>query len=78
MQPPVAPIGLDYIAETLHAAGHVVQLLDLCWEENPHSAINHFFKSSEFGLVGIVPRGLCSWVLTRESRSSLWFRSNES
>ena len=43
MQPPVAPIGLDYVAEGLHAAGHGVQLLDLCWEENPHSAINHFF-----------------------------------
>ena len=56
MQPPVAPIGLDYIAEALHAAGHEVQLLDLCWEENPHSAINHFFKSSAFGLVGMTLR----------------------
>ena len=56
MQPPVAPIGLDYIAEALHAAGHGVQLLDLCWEENPHSAINHFFKNSAFGLVGMTLR----------------------
>jgi hypothetical protein len=56
MQPPVAPIGLDYIAEALHAAGHGVQLLDLCWEENPHSAINSFFKNSAFGLVGMTLR----------------------
>lgn len=56
MQPPVAPIALDYIAEALNAAGHAVQLLDLCWEEDPESAIARFFKSSGFGLVGMTLR----------------------
>jgi radical SAM superfamily enzyme YgiQ (UPF0313 family) len=64
MQPPVAPIALDYIAEALHAAGHGVQLLDLCWEENPHSAIHHFFKNSAFGLVGMTLRNTDDCALT--------------
>jgi radical SAM superfamily enzyme YgiQ (UPF0313 family) len=55
-QPPVAPIGLDYVAEALHAAGHEVRLLDLCWEEDPHQAITSFFRSSEFGLIGMTLR----------------------
>lgn len=56
MQPPVAPIGLDYIAEALHAGGHTVKLLDLCWEDDPESAIIRFFKNSEFGLIGMTLR----------------------
>ena len=30
MQPPVAPIGLDYLADSVRAAGHEASLLDLC------------------------------------------------
>jgi tryptophan 2-C-methyltransferase len=56
IQPPIAPIGLDYVAEALHAAGHSVTLLDLCWEDNPKSAINRFFKNTDFGLVGMTLR----------------------
>ena len=56
MQPPVAPIALDYLAEALHATGHAVQLLDLCWEEDPESAIGRFFRNSSFGLVGMTLR----------------------
>ena len=56
MQPPVAPIALDYIAEALHAAGHAVQLLDLCWEADPGTAVARFFKNSNFGLVGMTLR----------------------
>ncbi len=39
MQPPIAPIGLDYIAGYLEVAGHQVELLDLCFEANPDAAI---------------------------------------
>jgi hypothetical protein len=42
LQPPVAPIGLDYVAEALNAAGHPVALLDLCWEKDPEAAIEQF------------------------------------
>ncbi len=56
MQPPVGPIGLDYLSEALHAAGHSVQLLDLCWQEDAKQAISDFFRKEEFGLVGVTLR----------------------
>jgi len=56
IQPPVGPIGLDYVAEALHAAGLSVELLDLCWEEDPHRAISRFFNRSEFDLIGMTLR----------------------
>jgi tryptophan 2-C-methyltransferase len=56
MQPPVAPIGLDYVAEALRAAGHSVTLLDLCWEEDPHHAISSVLNKTEFGLIGATLR----------------------
>ena len=56
MQPPVAPIALDYLAEALHAGGHVVKLLDLCWEKDPASAIRRFFKKANFSLIGMTLR----------------------
>jgi hypothetical protein len=56
LQPPVAPIGLDYVAEALHAAGHSIELLDLCWEEDPHSALVQFLKKNEFNLIGMTLR----------------------
>ncbi|MCP5116302.1 MAG: B12-binding domain-containing radical SAM protein, partial [bacterium] len=56
MQPPIGPIGLDYIAEALNAAGHQVELLDLCWAEDTDSAIAGFFSSAEYGLVGVTLR----------------------
>lgn len=56
MRPPIAPIGLDYVAEALNAAGHQVDLLDLCWESNPPTAIAAFFGRAEYGLIGITLR----------------------
>ncbi len=56
MQPPVGPIGLDYVAEALNAAGHSVELLDLCWEEDPGGAVSAFLKKKEFGLIGVTLR----------------------
>jgi tryptophan 2-C-methyltransferase len=56
LQPPVAPVGLDYVAEALHAAGHDISLLDLCWEEDPESAMIRFLTSAEFGMIGMTLR----------------------
>jgi tryptophan 2-C-methyltransferase len=56
VQPPVAPIGLDYVAEATNAAGHSVELLDLCWEEDAPSALSVFLKKNEFGLIGVTLR----------------------
>ena len=56
LQPVVAPIGLDYVAEALHAAGHSLDLLDLCWEEDPQTALVKFLKDSHFQLIGMTLR----------------------
>ncbi len=56
MRPPIAPIGLDYVAEALNAAGHQVELLDLCWEADPHAAITKFLDSANYGLIGVTLR----------------------
>jgi len=56
MQPPVAPIGLDYLAEAAAAAGNSVELLDLCWQDDVQTAIAQFLKSSDFGLAGVTLR----------------------
>jgi len=56
MRPPIAPIGLDYIAEALDVAGHRVDLLDLCWEPDPQAACAAFFGRAEYGLIGVTLR----------------------
>jgi radical SAM superfamily enzyme YgiQ (UPF0313 family) len=53
MKPPIAPIGLEYVAESLVKAGYRIKILDLCWEDNTESAINDFFLADSFGLVGL-------------------------
>ena len=55
--PPVAPIGLDYVAETLRASGHRPELLDLCWEERWEPAIARFLANGQFGRVERRVRG---------------------
>ena len=66
--PPISPLGLEYVGEGLLAAGHEVNILDLCWEEQPERAIPAFFGGQEYGLVGISIRNTddCSFA-TRES-----------
>jgi radical SAM superfamily enzyme YgiQ (UPF0313 family) len=66
--PPISPLGLEYVGEGLLAAGHEVNILDLCWEEQPERAIPAFFRGREYGLVGISIRNTddCSFA-TRES-----------
>jgi radical SAM superfamily enzyme YgiQ (UPF0313 family) len=56
IQPPIAPIGLDYMAEALSAARHRVELLDLCWEDDARAAIARFLDGASFGLVGLTLR----------------------
>jgi len=56
IKPPIAPIGLDYVAEGLNAAGHHVEVLDLCWEDEWGSAIANFFDGTNFDLIGVTLR----------------------
>lgn len=53
VKPPIAPIGLGYLAETLSEAGHSVEILDLCWSEDITSPIVDFFADERFDLVGL-------------------------
>jgi radical SAM superfamily enzyme YgiQ (UPF0313 family) len=56
MRPPIAPIGLDYVAEAANAAGHFVRVLDLCWAHDWRAAVAEFFAEAEYGLTGITLR----------------------
>jgi len=42
MKPAIAPIGLDYLADSLFAAGHDVRLLDLCFTNDIAAACRSF------------------------------------
>jgi len=53
VQPPIAPIGIDYVAEALHAAGHEPRILDLCWETDWEGAMAAFFARDSYDLVGL-------------------------
>ena len=56
MQPPIAPIGLDYLAEALASAGHAVDLLDLSWEQDAQAAIARFLTGASYRLIGVTLR----------------------
>jgi radical SAM superfamily enzyme YgiQ (UPF0313 family) len=56
LKPAVAPVGLDYMADSLRAAGFEARLLDLCFEPNIEGAIEAALEAGELGLVGITLR----------------------
>jgi len=57
MKPPIAPIGLDYIAAYLDAAGHEVELLDLCFEDDWEAAIStRLSRGPEPQIIGLTLR----------------------
>ncbi len=64
IKPPIAPIGLDYVAEALNFAGHHVEVLDLCWEDDCDCAIEKFFDKKEFLLIGVTLRNTDDCVFT--------------
>lgn len=68
ISPPVAPVGLDYVAEALAASGHRTEILDLCWEKRWEQAVAASLRGGEIGLVGVSVRNTddCSFA-TRES-----------
>jgi tryptophan 2-C-methyltransferase len=69
MLPPIAPVGLDYVAGAVRRAGVEVELLDLCMVENPHAALAEYFASREPELIGVTLRNVddCFWP------SGSWF-----
>jgi len=46
MTPPIAPVGLDYIAGAAKKAGIDVDIVDLCLADNPDEALRNYFAAS--------------------------------
>ena len=63
MRPPIAPIGLDYLAGAVRRAGHTVAIADLCLAEDPAAELRRALASGEPRLVGITLRNAddCFW-----------------
>jgi len=56
MKPAVAPVGLDYVADALEAAGHSTQLLDLCFSEDVDGDTAAAVKRDAPDAIGITVR----------------------
>lgn len=56
MKPAIAPIGLDYLSDSLEAHGHEARLLDLCFSEDVERDIRTAIRDGEPDVVGITIR----------------------
>jgi len=56
MKPAIAPIGLDYLAESLLAVNHQINLLDLCFSEDISADINHAVSNFSPDVIGVTVR----------------------
>jgi radical SAM superfamily enzyme YgiQ (UPF0313 family) len=56
MKPPIAPLALDYLTESLTAHGHEVEILDLCFSEDWRREVNSWFKHDQSDIVGVTIR----------------------
>ncbi len=53
MVPPIAPVGLDYLAGAARRAGIDVEIVDLCLADDPQTALSRHFAQRSPELVGI-------------------------
>jgi radical SAM superfamily enzyme YgiQ (UPF0313 family) len=69
MRPPIAPVGVDYVASAVRRQGYEVEVLDLCLVDDPEAAMADYFASRQPALVGISLRNVddCFWP------SGAWF-----
>ncbi len=58
--PPVPPIGLEYMAASLDGNGHKVEILDLCFSEDPRKDIDNAVRSFKPDVAGITVRNVDS------------------
>ena len=63
MTPPIAPIGLDYIAASAKKAGIDLELLDLGLADSPDEAVREYFSKKNPELIGLTFRNAddCFW-----------------
>ena len=69
MTPPIAPLGLDYIAGAAKNAGIEVDIVDLCLSDDPDKTLKSYFAAHSPKLVGVSFRNVddCFWP------SAQWF-----
>jgi radical SAM superfamily enzyme YgiQ (UPF0313 family) len=56
VKPPIAPLGLDYLADALVQERHQVTVLDLCFHENVELAIRQTLRNFEPQVIGLTIR----------------------
>ncbi|MBN1796065.1 MAG: cobalamin-dependent protein [Sedimentisphaerales bacterium] len=63
MKPPIAPVGLDYIAGAVRKVGIDVEVLDLCLSNEPNKTIKEYFSIIQPELVAMTFRNIddCFW-----------------
>jgi len=63
MVPAIGPLGLDYVAGSAKQAGLNVEVLDLCFEDDPVASMNRYFRDRSPELVGLTFRNVddCFW-----------------
>ncbi|MFH1381705.1 MAG: radical SAM protein [Chloroflexota bacterium] len=68
LQPPVSPVGLEYVGEALAASGIAVEVLDLAFIPDWKAALAHKLRTKEFRAIGLTVRNTddCSFA-TRKS-----------
>ena len=63
MTPPIAPLGIEYVAGACRAAGIDVDVVDLCLAEDPEAELIRYFADRQPDLVGLSFRNVddCFW-----------------
>jgi len=56
IQPPIAPIALDYIGGSLERSGHTVKLLDLCLSDDRQGEVGRLLAAETFDAVALTFR----------------------
>lgn len=69
MHPPIAPVGIDYIAGAAQRAGIDTKVIDLCLADDPGTELETFFANNTPDLIGLSFRNVddCFWP------SAKWF-----
>ena len=56
--PPVIPIGLEYLLTYLRSEGHSAEILDLCFSNKPIKDIRDHLKEKKYDLIGLTIRNI--------------------